>query len=51
METAFLPLLDELPRPSLAERLERMKPAQMLYAREGYTHAHSVAMRNRGKRG
>ena len=39
METAFLPLMEKLPRPSEAELLERMKPAQMMYARDGYTHA------------
>ena len=39
METAYLPLMEKLPRPSEAERLELMKPAQMMYAREGYTHA------------
>ena len=39
METAFLPLLEKVPQPSEEQRLALMKPAQMMYAREGYTHA------------
>lgn len=39
METAFLPLLKKFPQPSDEQRLALMKPAQMMYAREGYTHA------------
>jgi predicted amidohydrolase YtcJ len=39
METAYLPLLQKLPQPSDDERLALMKPAQLMYAREGYTHA------------
>jgi predicted amidohydrolase YtcJ len=39
METAYLPLMEHLPQPSEDELLERMKPAQMMYARGGYTHA------------
>lgn len=43
METAYLPLMEKLPHPSERERLELMKPAQMMYAREGYTHAQEGA--------
>ena len=39
METAYLPVFENLPQPSQAELLELMKPAQMMYASEGYTHA------------
>jgi predicted amidohydrolase YtcJ len=46
METAFLPVFAKLPQPSEPERLELMKPGQMMYAangfttaNEGYTHA------------
>jgi predicted amidohydrolase YtcJ len=39
METAYLPIIEKLPQPTEAERLELMKPAQIMYAREGYTHA------------
>ncbi|MEO1856754.1 MAG: amidohydrolase [Rubritalea sp.] len=39
METAYLPVLENLPQPSERELLELMGPAQMLYAQEGYTHA------------
>ncbi len=39
METAYLPVFENLPRPSESELLELMKPAQMMYASEGYTHA------------
>ena len=39
METAFLPIFANLPQPSEADMLELMKPAQMMYASEGYTHA------------
>lgn len=39
METAYIPIFEKLPQPSEAELLELMKPAQMMYASEGYTHA------------
>jgi len=39
METAYLPVFESLPQPSEAELLELMKPAQMTYASDGYTHA------------
>lgn len=39
METAYLPVFENLPKPSEAERLQLMKPAQMLYASNGYSHA------------
>ena len=39
METAYLPLMHKLPQPSEAERMALVRPAQMMYAREGYTHA------------
>jgi len=40
METAYLPVFANLPQPSENELLKLMKPAQMMYASEGYTHAH-----------
>lgn len=39
METAYLPAFEKLPQPSEAELLELMKPAQIMYASNGYTHA------------
>ncbi|MBE9564101.1 MAG: amidohydrolase, partial [Proteobacteria bacterium] len=39
MEMAYVPVLERLPEPSEAEMLELMKPAQMMYASEGYTQA------------
>ena len=39
METAYLPIFAKLPQPSEAELMNLMKPAQMMYAREGYVHA------------
>ncbi|MCP4780439.1 MAG: amidohydrolase [Hyphomicrobium sp.] len=39
METAYLPIFENLPQPSEVELLELMTPAQMMYASEGYTHA------------
>ncbi|MEB3192213.1 MAG: amidohydrolase family protein [Snowella sp.] len=39
METAYLPAFENLPQPSESELLELMKPAQMMYASTGYTHA------------
>lgn len=39
METAYIPLYAKLPQPTEKEMLELMKPAQMMYASEGYTHA------------
>ena len=43
METAYLPVFSALPKPSEAEMLELMLPAQMMYASEGYTHANEGA--------
>ncbi len=40
METAYLPVLEKFPQPSESKLLELMKPAQMMYASEGYTHAY-----------
>ncbi len=40
METAYLPVMAKLPRPGESELLELMKPAQMMYASQGYTHAY-----------
>ncbi|NHZ73388.1 MAG: amidohydrolase family protein [Nitrospirae bacterium] len=40
METAYIPVFENLPQPSEEEMLELMKPAQMMYAAEGYTHAY-----------
>ena len=49
MEMAFLPVFGRLPQPSEAERLELLKPGQMMYAEngytvanEGYTHANDI---------
>ena len=39
METAYIPVLERLPQPSEAEMLENVRPAQMMYASQGYTHA------------
>lgn len=39
METAYLPAFESIPQPPEAELLKLMKPAQMMYASEGYTHA------------
>jgi predicted amidohydrolase YtcJ len=39
MEMAYLPVFAALPQPSEAEMLELIKPAQMMYASNGYTHA------------
>ena len=39
METAYLPVFEKFPQPTEAEMLQLMKPAQMMYASEGYTHA------------
>ncbi|BCG65240.1 MAG: hypothetical protein methR_P3065 [Methyloprofundus sp.] len=39
MEMAYMPVFDKLPQPSENEMMELMKPAQMMYARNGYTHA------------
>jgi predicted amidohydrolase YtcJ len=39
METAYLPLMEKIPQPSEQKLLELMKPAQMMYASTGYTHA------------
>jgi len=40
METAYLLVMEKIPQPSEEEMLELMKPAQMMYASEGYTHAY-----------
>ncbi len=39
MEMAYLPVMEKLPQPDDEEMLELMKPAQMMYTREGYTQA------------
>ncbi len=39
MEMAYMPVFEKLPQPSQEEMLELMKPAQMLYASDGYTQA------------
>jgi len=39
METAYLPVFENLPKPTEAEQPALMDNAQMDYAREGYTHA------------
>lgn len=39
MEMAYLPVFEKLPQPTEGEMLELMKPAQMMYASEGYTNA------------
>ena len=39
METAYLPIFARLPQPSEREMLDLMKPAQMMYAENGYTQA------------
>jgi predicted amidohydrolase YtcJ len=39
METAFLPIFAKLPQPSEAEMLDLLKPAQMMYAENGFTLA------------
>ena len=39
MEMAYIPVFAKLPQPSEAEMLDLMKPAQMMYASQGYTQA------------
>ena len=39
METAYMPIFAKLPSPSETDMLELMKPAQMMYASNGYTQA------------
>ncbi len=39
METAYIPVFAKLPQPGEAEMLDLMKPAQMMYASNGYTQA------------
>ena len=39
MEMAYIPIFAKLPQPGEAEMLDLMKPAQMMYASEGYTQA------------
>ena len=43
METAYLPVFAELPKPSEAEMLDRMNAAQQIYASNGYTTAQEGA--------
>jgi predicted amidohydrolase YtcJ len=43
MEMAYLPLLERIPQPSERELIALMKPAQMMYASAGYTHAQEGA--------
>ena len=43
METAFFPLFETLEQPARAEMLDLLEPAQLLYAQNGYTHAHDGA--------
>lgn len=50
MERAYEPVFSRLPQPSEAQMLELMKPAQMMYAsngytlvNEGYTHAKDIS--------
>lgn len=39
METAYIPIFAKLPQPNEEEMLGLMKPAQMMYASNGYTQA------------
>jgi len=39
METAYIPIFAKLPSPSEADMLDLVKPAQMMYASNGYTQA------------
>ncbi len=39
METAYIPIFAKLPQPSVSEMMDVMKPAQMMYAENGYTQA------------
>ena len=39
METAYIPIFTKLPSPSEADMLDLVKPAQMMYAGNGYTQA------------
>ena len=39
METAYIPVHENLPQPSETKMLELMQPAQMMYASQGYTQA------------
>jgi predicted amidohydrolase YtcJ len=43
METAFFPIFDTLPQPTRGEMFDMLKEAQLLYTREGYTHAQDSA--------
>src|SRR5271168_3613131 len=43
MESAYLPIFSEMPRPSEEELLERMDGAQQIYASNGYTTAQEGA--------
>ncbi len=43
METAYIPIIGNLPQPSEAKMLEMMDLAQKMYASEGFTHAQEGA--------
>jgi predicted amidohydrolase YtcJ len=43
METAFLPIMAQLPKPSKAELMEALRAGQMIYAEAGITTAHEGA--------
>ncbi|MFD2552168.1 amidohydrolase [Bizionia sediminis] len=40
METAFMPIMEQLPTPTDAELMQQIKDGQMIYAEEGVTTAH-----------
>ncbi len=55
METAYLPVFAQLPKPTEEELLKRLDGAQQIYARNGYTtvqegatHAHDVEFLKKG---
>src|SRR5271168_482167 len=43
METAYLPVFSQMPKPTEAEMLDRMNAAQQIYASNGYTTAQEGA--------
>ena len=43
METAYLPILSQLPKPNAEQELARSRAGQMLYAAAGFTTAHEGA--------
>jgi predicted amidohydrolase YtcJ len=58
METAFLPVLESLPRPTAGQEIEWSRAAQLLYAAAGFTtaqeglsHANDVALIQRAAAG